>query len=94
MIDFGDTLKPGSLEFDCMAVRRADWGYTCGPYRAGDADGSPDSLIVEALMVIAKQTCDAAGLQTLFCLPPATAVAIIRAFQSGDPVAFARQMLK
>jgi hypothetical protein len=67
--------------------------YTCGGYTASDYDGTAETATVEALMMIARCTKDAAGLITSFALPPAVAIAIIEAFKSGDPQAFAREFV-
>lgn len=68
------------------------WDWTCCGFSAGEFDDTEDSLKVEALIaMVGRGTRDEAGLRVFYRLPPAVAVAIIHAFQSGDIVGFAKE---
>ena len=66
----------------------------CAGNHAGDLDGlGHEAEKVEAVMILAALTTDAEGKPVAFRLPPAIAVAIVNAFESGDPVRYAKSRM-
>lgn len=64
------------------------WDITCCGSAAGDFDGTPKAMLVEALMALARCTEDGEDKVVMFRLPPAVAVAIIKAFETDDPLSY------
>jgi hypothetical protein len=76
--DFIRTLHPASDDWTC-----------CGNH-AGDLDSQPEAAKVEAVIVLGSLMLDAGDRAVMYRMPPALAVAIVNAFESGDPVTYAR----
>lgn len=68
-----------------------EYSWTCAGSAAADFDGTKKAELVEMLMLLTRGARDTDGLRTFSQLPPAVAVAIIRAFDSGNPVEFVRK---
>jgi hypothetical protein len=84
------------MKMDIQGIFRLpedDW-ICCGNH-AGDCESSPENAAkVEAVMMLARMTTDAEGLAVPFRLPPAVAVAIVHAFESGDPALYVNSRLR
>ena len=65
-----------------------DWSC-CGNH-SGDLDDQPEAHKVEAVLMLSRMMRDTQGNALAYRMPAALAVAIVNAFESGDPVTYAR----